>query len=264
MSPEVKTQAEKTLAVVYRRWMDAGSNIDILHELSQRDVGQLRESAATSAEATLEYLRRVLPYVSPLMASPEAATIFRQLSERSVENYLLGIRASRLVFWHSVLDGIAFDLVELTATLAPEGWDGRVDQKTVTLSKVRHTDYGALRSEAIRKILKDEIDRGSLPSKIEILCDVASMDSTRSLIVDYNLDLNELRRVDGLRIQLVHGKTSLADTARNVTDADVDYLRTTASYLIVSVARKFGIHVALGDVFPGVAKNELEREYKLL
>lgn len=169
------------------------------------------------------------------------STMAQSMTEAAVANARTAIDAASIVFAHSILDGAAYECCQVTALLAPLDWEQSVADRRVKLSDVKSTSYEDLVKANLQPVI-EELDRKSLPQKIELLFQRCRPPGGWAPMGDYKFDPNRIARFDELRHGIIHvhgaGPREIPDL-----DTELDYLSSTTLFLLLLVNYKYGIKI---------------------
>jgi hypothetical protein len=154
-----------------------------------------------------------------------------------------------LVFMHSVLEATLYDLLEFTVELDKDKWleyiiKQKSDTRITPIDVVEKT-----KEELVEGLLAKSLNRfqrKSIMKKCKRLFEICESTNKDKLLSDYLYDEKKLKNIDDLRHDIVHGlKINVP-----VSDAEekLRYLKTTASYFILMIAKEFKLHINLDEV----------------
>jgi hypothetical protein len=162
--------------------------------------------------------------------------------------------AATLVFAHSVLDGVAFDCCRVTALQAPRDWEADLDARTFPLAEIRGASYDALLTKKLDEHL-DNLERESLPKKIERLMARCQPPPKWSPMIDYEFDRMLISRFDHQRHTIIHGEAlgkPLTEFA--LSRGNMYYLMRTGMYFLGLVNMKYHLQIDPGYISAYVAE----------
>jgi hypothetical protein len=166
-------------------------------------------------------------------------TYARGAALNTVQDALATAEASCIVFAHSMLDAAVLDYCRVSAMINAEDWSEWVEDDRFTLRQLRQTDTDGLLTEAVERFMK-KLNYKSLLNKIEALQKVCQPGSAE-IREDYKFDGDRIRRIDDLRIAIVH-KEALGSRIPTLAD-DLEYLWETNLYLSGLIAHRYGLRL---------------------
>lgn len=162
-------------------------------------------------------------------------------AERRAAQFTSMVEGASLIYAHSLLDGIAYDLCECIAMISPLAWRTHVEMKKVALKDVIARSRDDLERELVDSYLTS-LERESLPKKVEALFSVCHPKKDFSPFVreepQYAYDSKRLCKLDDQRHDLVHG---LLPISTSVGTVELEYMQKTALYLAAMVSASFGV-----------------------
>ena len=114
------------------------------------------------------------------------------------------VDAATLIFYHPILDGVAFDCLRVTALQAPSDWEKELSGMQVGLLEARDEPYELLLRVKINKRLAD-LDRESLLTKVHKLFTRCKPEPNCSPMHGYAYDQERIDQFDDQRHEIVHG-----------------------------------------------------------
>ena len=216
-------------------------------------IQSFRETAYCDTEAIRDrLLEKALPFSSEFFTKPENDRFFidRQgaidaiggpsglaetLTRQSINNFKLSVDAASIVFAHSIIDGLAFNLCNVTVIADPEYWENKVIDKKDTLNNFKTKSYKDILKEFIDRYL-DDLDRKSLITKIDHLFSVCKP-KPGSIIDNYKYDKEFLEQIDKLRHDIVHGDK--INTEIPEITSYIKYMEQTGSYITLLLCDRF-------------------------
>jgi hypothetical protein len=157
----------------------------------------------------------------------------------TVQDALATAEASCIVFAHSMLDAAVLDYCRVSAMINAEDWRQWVENDKFTLRQLRETDTDGLLTEAVETFVK-KLNNKSLLNKIEALQNVCQPGSAE-IRKNYQFDGERIRRIDDLRIAIVH-KEAFGSRIPTLAD-DLEYLWETNLYLSGLVTHRYGLRL---------------------
>lgn len=158
-------------------------------------------------------------------------------AQRRASQFTNMVEAASLIYAHSILDAIAYDLCVVSGILSPSSWHTFLEQKKVTFKVVIDKSAHEIETELVSSYITT-IERESLPKKIEILHSIRKPPKQFSPIDDYTYDAERLKKLDRRRHDIVHGLSPLDTSVRL---SEIEFLQKTSLYLAVMVSDAFGV-----------------------
>ena len=163
--------------------------------------------------------------------------------ENSLNNYNAAIDATSLIFAHSVLDSVAYDCCEISATIAPDDWVADIKSMKLELGDALTYERDALITANIQKLLS-RIERMSLLKKIEFIFKRCPPPNKELLTESYTFDRDRLLQLDQLRHDIIHSNKPLIKLPRG--DKDIYFFRQTCVFLLVLLHHRYNIKINPG------------------
>lgn len=155
------------------------------------------------------------------------------------------VEAASLIYAHSILDAITYDLFVVSSLLSPSSWRTYVERKKVVFSDVLSKSAQQIEREMVSSCVAS-LERESLLKKIEILHSICKPPKMFSPIHEYTFDPERLKRLDDLRHEIVHGLNPLS---KSIQISEIEFFQKTSLYLAVMVSDAFGIKVDPKKIF---------------
>ncbi|MEG6586776.1 hypothetical protein [Dendrosporobacter sp. 1207_IL3150] len=140
------------------------------------------------------------------------------------------IDAASIIFAHTILDSVLFQLCEVTTIIDPSRWDDEIKDRKISFSEIKDSNPEQIRLHLLKKKLA-EIERSSLLEKCDILyrrCQVTSVIEHEK----YQYSRDKLAVFDTIRHDVVHGRLA--------PDKGIDNIEELLSY-----AENTGVHFVL-------------------
>lgn len=243
------TEGEKLFNETHARWMYAWSVIHCF----RNTFTDVAPTAAKQLQARSEALYRSVvedPQWEGLLSDPaEFAKCFDQekfvmaSAEGVLKTSYASLDAAALIFYHSVLDAVAFDYCRVTALIAPEDWEKDLKDMRVPLLEIRNRSYDqVLRAKLEERLAK--LERDSLLAKVDRLLARCQPPSDWSPMVGYTFDRKMIEKFDLQRHKIVHGDAlGKSFTLFHPSDKNLYYLSQTALYLMGLVKLRYGLQI---------------------
>ncbi|MCH7750077.1 MAG: hypothetical protein IH939_18480, partial [Acidobacteria bacterium] len=240
--------------LVMSRSIDRNTPTVVFHALT----GRLREVFALRVLATLglphaeeHLLAQNLASAEELLSDPQYEKLFierlkdsdpeglapgmaRLVTNGTTTDFQAAVDAASLVFMHSALDGVAYDLCLFSAFMRPTDWDQFVEKRQVLLSDVKEHGYEEIAKRMREKCLAD-FERSSLLDKVNRLFQLCRPTSPTGF------DRDRLEEIDRSRHDVVHGET----LAPSIADMDkaIDVLFRSGIFLLQMVCKRYDVEL---------------------
>lgn len=238
------TESERILNDAFVRWSQQFATLGALRRMF--DLGLAHATEAISDEH--------MTFVTDIFTNPAHAELFidqararelmppdqmaRQMTEATAKNAVTSVRATNLVFGHTMLDALVFDCCRAATWVAPNDCLPYVERRKVDLQSVVGESADVLVHRALETFL-EQLEKESLLEKVDFTYARCKPDKGFSAVNDYAFDRERLERLDRLRHETVH--TVGIKAAASFTDEDDEFLRKTGHHLMVMVARTFNL-----------------------
>jgi len=126
-----------------------------------------------------------------------------KLVEMINQNIGHATQAAAMVFMHSAYENSIFDLISFLIKYDPEPWYEYIDRRKIDFASIRTKSPTQL-GEILLANLLEELEKASLPNKVERLLAVLKPKTVKDVIPGFEFSLDELKRIDTLRHQLTH------------------------------------------------------------
>ena len=157
-----------------------------------------------------------------------------------IERFSNTARAASLVFSHSVLDAVAFDLLRITAHEDPTCWHPHVKHKKLNVEDLLNDKGEEVIQNAIAKAVKD-MEMQSLQKKIERLFSICQPSDQATTVQGFKYSSDRIDSLDRRRIDIVHGQGPEGPVQFSVSD--LDDVQATCIHLCMSVNHRFGCKI---------------------
>jgi hypothetical protein len=166
------------------------------------------------------------------------------MTEQSVKDFRRTLRASALVFAHSILDAAVFDSVRICAMTVPDQRVDMIGNRKVSLAAVGKTSYGDLLRGAIDAELM-RLERESLLSKVDRVFQICRPTKQEYLTNGFHFNLDRLTRLDDLRHKVIHSPGG--DWGFESFHEDLDFMRNSGLHIFAVIAERFSLSVSGTD-----------------
>jgi hypothetical protein len=174
---------------------------------------------------------------------PDYAAIAKPGADAMLATTYAQVDAATLIFYHSILDGVAFDCLRVTALQAPADWEKDLERVKVGLLEIRGQAYDELLRAQIDKRLT-ALERESLLTKIDRLYARCKPAPTWSPMDGYDYDPKRIREFDAQRHEIIHGAPiGKPLTLFPVTNESLWYLFRSGMFFISLVLHRYGLQV---------------------
>ena len=134
----------------------------------------------------------------------EAPIMQRWLKSAMLDTTYAQVNAATLIFYHSILDGVVFDCLRVTALRAPSDWEKELSGMQVGLLEARDRTYEQLlRAEYYKRLA--ELEREALLTKVGKLFARCKPEPKWSPMHGYAYDETRIKQFDDQRHEIVHG-----------------------------------------------------------
>jgi hypothetical protein len=177
--------------------------------------------------------------------TPDYEELGRKAASKVFESSYASLDAAVLVFYHSLLDGLAFDCCRTTALHAPQDWAGDLKDARVRLVDTKGKTHEQLFQERLNEHLMN-LERESLLAKINRLFARCSPPSGWSPYTDtdFKFDKNLLERFDKQRHAIIHGRAFGKNLAIFAESSEsLDYLLKAGIYLLALISFKYHLRL---------------------
>ena len=185
--------------------------------------------------------------IDPTAPQPSKKPDYVALAETSAKAMLgttyAQVDAATLIFYHSILDGVAFDCLRVTALQAPSDWEKELSGMQVGLLEARDEPYELLLRVKINKRLAD-LERESLPTKVHKLFTRCKPEPNWSPMHGYAYDQERIEQFDDQRHEIVHGAAvGKPLTLFPITDESLFYLSRTGMFFVALINMRYGLQI---------------------
>lgn len=188
--------------------------------------------------------------IDPTAPKPSKKPDYRALARIGAEAMLgttyAQVDAATLILYHSILDGVAFDCLRVTALQAPRDWEEELANAQVGLLEARDHAYDKLLRDKIDKRL-ETLERESLLTKVGKLFARCKPESNWSPMHGYVYDQTSIKRFDDQRHEIVHGAAVGKPLALfPVTDESLFYLLRTGMFFVGLINMRYRLQIDPG------------------
>lgn len=193
-----------------------------------------------------EWERFIVP-IDPTAPKPTKKPDYAALAKTGAQAMLgttyAQVDAATLIFYHSILDGVAFDCLRVTALQAPRDWEKELAGMQVGLLEARDQPYEQLLRAKLSKRLA-ELERESLLTKVDRLFARCTPEPNWSPMHGYAYDRSRISQFDDQRHEIVHGAAVGKPLALfPVTDESLFYLLRTGIFFIGLINMRYGLQI---------------------
>jgi hypothetical protein len=180
-------------------------------------------------------------------ASPAPFSVYQKFGEviakAIFDSSYASLDAAVLVFYHSLLDGVAFDYCRVTALHAPQDWEQDLKGSQVPLPDAKIKSYDEILKAKIGERL-GKLERESLLAKADRLFARCNPPAGWSPMTGYKYDREQIELFDEQRHQVIHGK-ALGNplSVFQITDESLFYVLQTGMYFMGLVNLKYGLQL---------------------
>jgi hypothetical protein len=242
------TEAEILFNETFVRWLQAGAI-----------VTNFRETFTALATSTTEYLERkstelfrsvhkdpqwrgvLVDIKTGEPADPGLPSDYQKLGKVAAKSIFdtsyASLDAAGLVFYHSLMDGVAFDYCRVTALHAPKATQ-------IPLLQAKTESYDILLRTKIDERLRS-LERESLMTKINRLFARCDPPAGWSPMKGYSFDRKQIELFDEQRHEIIHGKALGKPLSLfRISDENLFYIQQTGMFLMGLVNRKYGLKIS--------------------
>jgi hypothetical protein len=174
---------------------------------------------------------------------PDYAALAKTGAKAMLGTTYAQVDAATLIFYHSILDGVAFDCLRVTALQAPNDWEEDLANAQVGLLEARDQAYDKLLRAKIDKRL-ETLERESLLAKVGRLFARCQPGPSWSPMHGYAFDHTRIKQFDDQRHEIVHGAAVGKPLALfPVTDESLFYLSRTGMFFIGLLNMRYGLKI---------------------
>jgi hypothetical protein len=183
------------------------------------------------------------PTVPQSPKKPDYAALAKIGAKAMLGTTYAQVDAATLIFYHSILDGLAFDCLRVTALQAPRDWENELSGMQVGLLEARDQTYEQLLRAKVNKRL-GELERESLLTKVGKLFARCKPEPKWSPMHGYAYDQTRIKQFDDQRHEIVHGAAIGRPLALfPVTDASLFYLLRTGMFFVLLINMRYGLRI---------------------
>jgi len=174
---------------------------------------------------------------------PDYAALAKTGAKAMLGTTYAQVDAATLIFYHSILDGVAFDCLRVTALQAPSDWENELSGMQVGLLEARDQTYEQLLRAKVNKRL-DELERESLLAKVGKLFARCKPEPKWSPMYGYAYDQTRIKQFDDQRHEIVHGSAVGKPLVLfPVTDESLFYLSRTGMFFVGLINMRYGLQI---------------------
>ena len=174
---------------------------------------------------------------------PDYAALAKLGAKAMLDTTYAQVNAATLIFYHSILDGVVFDCLRVTALRAPSDWEKELSGMQVGLLEARDQTYEQLLRAKIYKRLA-ELEREALLTKVGKLFARCKPEPKWSPMHGYAYDETRIKQFDDQRHEIVHGTAIGKPLAVfPVTDESLFYLLRTGMFFVGLINMRYGIQI---------------------
>jgi hypothetical protein len=248
------TEAERLFNETFARWLYASSLISNFRST----FNAVASTANKHLEARITDLFQMMfedPQLAGILvdiesgrpASPMSTDQYRKLGKSGAQaifdSSYASLDAAVLVFYHSLLDALAFDYCRVTVLHAPRDWEQDLKNTQVQLLQTQSKSYDQLLQAKLDERL-EKLERESLLTKVDRLFARCNPPSGWSPMVAYAFDRERIKRFDDQRHEIVHGKAlGKPPTLFQVSDENLFYVQQTGMYFMGLVNFKYHLRI---------------------
>jgi hypothetical protein len=246
-------EAEKLFNEAFARWLQASATVSNFRETFTAVASSATEHLELSATELFRKMHEDPQYRGILVdktgepASARPVSDYQKLGKTAAQvlfdTSYASLDAAAVVFYHSLLDALAFDCCRVTAIHAPRDWEQDLRNTQVQLLETQSKSYDQLLLGKLDERL-DKLERESLLTKVDRLFARCNPPAGWSPMVGYAFDRDRIKRFDDQRHEIIHG-TALGKplTLFQISEDNLFYVTRTGMYLIGLINFKYGLQV---------------------
>jgi hypothetical protein len=174
---------------------------------------------------------------------PDYAALAKTGAKAMLGTTYAQVDAATLIFYHSILDGVAFDCLRVTALQAPSDWENELSSMQVGLLEARDQTYEQLLRAKVNKRLA-ELEREPLLTKAGKLFARCKPEPHWSPMHGYAYGQTRIKQFDDQRHEIVHGAAVGKPLALfPVTDESLFYLSRTGMFFVALINMRYGLQI---------------------
>ena len=228
-SLEVVEQAQRIYSDAYSVFLEQISNIAALRKTVVAGIPIAKEATFNSVKKGLEERKE-------LNFGHDPALLAKMTSESTTQKSSMMAEAAYLVFTHSIVDALLFELLRVISLLKPETWETKLKKK-LSLEELKGKSYEELRKSLLDKYLKNEVEMGSLVFKAELILNFCGSPIRAEFLENYTFDRGKLEEANNLRRETVHGV--YLGQLIPAADQSIEYLEETGLYFTWLLSKSF-------------------------
>jgi len=249
------TEAEILFNETFVRWLRAGAivtNFRKTFTAVASDASEHLEGLATELVRSLHedpQWRGILKDIKTgEPAGPGLPSDYQKLGKIGAKDIFdtsyASLDAATLVFYHSLLDGVAFDYCRVTALHAPQDWEQELKASQIPLLQAKTESYDALLRVKIDERLNN-LERESVLTKINRLFARCTPPAGWSPMDGYSFDQKQIELFDEQRHEIIHGKALGKPLSLfRISDENLFYIQQTGMFLMGLVNRKYSLKIS--------------------
>jgi hypothetical protein len=169
----------------------------------------------------------------------DAKLIVNQVTSHSREQAELSIDATSVIFAHSVLDALLFDLLSFSGKYHPDSWFRYIKKKEVkyTYRELLQKNKVEITQDVVEKNLRAL--RYSMIEKCKCLHVICKLDCNWKSMTYYVYEETQLEELDNLRHNIVHGL--VFDLTITAVEQKLKYLENTGWHFILMMKETYDL-----------------------
>jgi len=158
-------------------------------------------------------------------------------AQRRASQFTSMVEGASLIYAHSLIDAVAYDLCIVSSISSPSSWRMYIDQKKVNYRDVLSKSAQEIEMEMVSSYVAT-MERESLIKKIETLHAICKPPKNFSPVDEYTYNAVRLNGLDDRRHDIVHGILPLNTS---VSVSEIEFMQKTSLYLAAMVSNAFGV-----------------------
>lgn len=223
-------QAGKMLVEIFMRLQSGFGEVTGFRTTLALVTRSAEENVTAYVKSNLQVAKSVLP--SDIFAagsiyagSTGLAKLIQDMAKGQLNHTWTFRDKASLVLAHTALDGGVSDLLGAAAVAEPSLFAKNLADKKISLCDAMKVPGDQL-LEGVLAVYIKELERRSLVDRIRKLLDVLEPQADHLKHDGWQYLESEIRRIDNVRHDLVHGRAAELDSSR--VDADIAYMQDTA------------------------------------
>ena len=236
---------DQEFTVVFRRMSNGWAIIDSLRNVAAlgmpyaKKIVEVQHKSFVSDLADSGHLEKFIIGIKDADDLKKTADFLREkLTAQTMKNASYSVDAASLVFAHTVLEDGINSYLSITSHFALDFWKERVKKKQLDLESVMKHGLDDVVGKIIRREIWSIRRNESLVKKANLLLAICKPSAPDP---DYTFDQENLKTIDKLRQDIVHGDLLGSEIAD--IDEKLSCLRNTWMYFFKMMHQTFGLRI---------------------